>query len=279
MDSTEICSGQWIEICRQTFAVCDGLSAGFAEAVCAALAENLGRTHRVSVAKAFVVGASELARYASQDIEDGQNAVDAEREAVTVSRRIVRPVLEAKLQSRLDVLDEQTKGVVAPCPKCAQATESEGKRSRTWKSVLGPLLLKRRYSSCTQPQCDAGIAPAQRSLGLPDGEFTARLEEVCTMMATTVPHGMATDLVEKLCGIEVSVKAMQDMTERRGAAVVAQDESESEQLTPLLPSGLPVAEQMRPDDSLLPTDADSGAPKNAKRAAARPVVTVSSVAR
>ena len=69
------------------------------------------------------------------------------------------------------------------------------------------------------------------------------------MMATTVPHGMATDLVEKLCGINVSVKAMQDMTARRGKVVVAQDKAESERLTPLLPSGLPVSEQMRPDDS------------------------------
>ncbi len=204
----------------------------------------------MSVAEAFLAGASELARYAAGGLKDDENAIDAEREAVAVSRRIVRPVLQAKLQSRLDILDEQTKGDVAPCPKCAHATESEGRRSRTWKSVLGPLSLKRRYSSCTQEECDAGIAPSQRALGLPDGEFTARLEEVCTMMATTVPHGMATGLVEKLCGIDVSIKAMQDMTERRGAAVVAQDKVESEQLTPLLPSGLPVAEQLRPDDSL-----------------------------
>jgi hypothetical protein len=40
------------------------------------------------------------------------------------------------------------------------------------------------------------------------------------------------------------------MTERRGAAVVAQDEVEALQLAPLLPSGLPVSEQKRPDDSL-----------------------------
>jgi hypothetical protein len=250
MDSTEISSGQWIEICRQAFEVGDGSSQNFAEAVCSRLAESIGRAHGVSVAEAFVTGASELARYALRSLEDGESAVDAEREAVTVSRRIVRPVLQAKLQSRLDMLDEQAKGLVAPCPKCAQPTESEGRRNRTWKSVLGLLSLRRRYSSCTQHECDAGIAPSQRALGLPDGEFTARLEEVCTMMSTTVPHGMATDLLEKLCGIEVSVKATQDMTERRGVAVVAQDDAESGQLTPFLPSGLPVSEQMRPDDSL-----------------------------
>jgi len=250
MDSTEISSGQWIQICRQAFEASDGLSPGFAEAVCSQLAESIGHTQGVAVAEAFIAGASELACYAAQDLNDDENAVDAEREAVAVSRRIVHPVLEAKLQARLDLLDERTKGLVALCPKCAQATESEGRRSRTWKSILGLLSLKRRYSSCTQPECDAGIAPSQRALGLPDGEFTARFEEVCTMMATTVPHGMATNLMEKLCGIDVSIKAMEDMTERRGTAVVGQDQAESEHLTPLLPNGLPVPEQMRPDDSL-----------------------------
>ena len=72
------------------------------------------------------------------------------------------------------------------------------------------------------------------------------------MMATTVPHGMATGLVEKLCGINVSVKAMQGMTGRRGEAVVAhrQAQAEAQQFTPLLPTGLPVFEQIRPDDSV-----------------------------
>ncbi len=248
MDSTEITSSQWMGICRQAFESNDGLGPGFAEAVCAQLAERVGRLRGETVAQAFIEGASELARYASQAFKEDENALDAECEAVVVSRRIVRPVLQAKLQGRLDELDRQTKRVAAPCPKCAQATESEGRRRRTWKSVLGLLFLKRRYSCCTA--CEAGIAPAQQALGLPDGEFTARLEEVCTMMATTVPHGMATELVDKLCGIDVSVKAVQDMTERRGAAVLSEDQAESQEHTPFLPTDLPVPTQTRPQDSL-----------------------------
>lgn len=249
-DSTEIGSGQWIEICRQAFDSCHGLSTGFAEGLCAVLAERIGEGRGASLAEAFVAGASELARYVSEDIKSEENAVDAEREAVAISRRIVRPVLEAKLQMRLDILDEQNEGVAAPCPKCSAHTGSEGRRRRTWKSVLGPLSLKRRYSTCTEPECDGGIAPSQRALGLPDGDFTARLEEVCTMMATTVPHGMATDLVEKLCGIGVSVKAMQDMSNRRGAAVLSQNAEEATKHKPFDASGLPVPLQTRPDNSV-----------------------------
>ena len=247
MDSTEIASGAWTEICRQAFAQNDGTLQGLAEAVCSRLAERLDETRGSSVAQAFVDGACELARYASEEIKDGESAVDAERDAVAVSRRIVRPSLEAKLQRRIDQLDEQTLGVATPCPKCGKNTESEGRRPRTWKSVLGVLSLKRRYSGCSP--CECGVAPAQKALGLPDGEFTARFEEVCTMMATTVPHGMATNLVEKLCGIDVSVKGMQDMTERRGAAVLEQDEAESHHHEPYDGKGLPLPQQTRPGDS------------------------------
>ena len=247
MDSTGICSRQWTEICHRAFEKNGGWSPELAEALCGELAANVAQTCGESAALAFVEGAAELARYASENLEEHANAIDAECEAVAVSRRVIRPVLQAKLQARLDALDEDTKGVAPPCPKCAGPTESQGRRERGWKSLLGGLNLKRRYSSCNE--CDGGVADSQRRLGLPDGEFTARLEEACTMMATTVPHGMAQELVEKLCGIEVSTKAIQDMTERRGEAVLEKEQAEREQYKPFDTRGLPVEEQIRPSDS------------------------------
>jgi hypothetical protein len=253
MDFTGIASVQWTEICRETFSQNGGCLHGFAEALIAQLAARLGETRGLSVARAFVEGACELARYAGNEVKDAENAIDAECDALAVSRRIILPSLQAKLQAHLDRLDQESTGDATPCPKCGGSTASEGRRTRSWKSTLGVLSLKRRYSSC-QP-CKCGVAWAQRALGLPEGEFTARLEELCTMMATTVPHGMATGLVEKLCGIEVSVKAMQDMVERRGAAVLASDEAESHGCDPLDDKGLPVAEQKRPEDAATPAAA------------------------
>ena len=249
MDSTEVSSGEWTEICRKAFERYDGLPKGLAAALCGELTARLGNAQGAMVARAFVEGVTELARYAAESMDEREDAVDAECAAVVAARRIVRPAFEAKVQRRLDALDEQTKGLAAPCAACGKPTESEGRRARTWQSLLGPVSLKRRYLSCTSETCETGDAPSQRALGLPTGEFTARLEEVCTMMATTVPHGMATHLVDKLCGIEISVKAMQDMTERRGAAVLEQDAAESHQHAPYDKTGLSVPEQTRPEDS------------------------------
>src|SRR3972149_2333207 len=79
MDSTEISSGQWTEMCRQAFAANGGDLHGFMQSICAQLAQTLNDTNSSSVAQAFVEGACELARYAALDLKEGENAIDAER--------------------------------------------------------------------------------------------------------------------------------------------------------------------------------------------------------
>jgi Uncharacterised protein family (UPF0236) len=237
-------------------AVAEALDAGDASA--GALAERIGArvSARVggdvarSTAGAFVEGVVLLAKYASASLERTASVVDAETEAVAVSRRVVRPVLQARLQQQLDALDVDSAGQTC-CAKCGGVAESQGRRARGWKGVLGHLALKRRYVWCET--CEIGAAPAQQKLGLSDGEFTPRLEEVCTMLATTVPHGMAVTLAHKTCGIDVSIKAVEDMIERRGAEVQRRDREEAGKLGPYDPTGLPVPNQVRPTDAVAPS--------------------------
>lgn len=114
--------------------------------------------------------------------------------------------------------------------------------------MLGPLFLRRRYARCAT--CEHGVAPAQDALGLSWSDFTPRFEEVCTLMSVTVPFGMARDLVAEVCGVDVSVKGVQEMTERRGAAVLKLDKSRAEECAPFDPEGLPVAVPVRPPDTV-----------------------------
>lgn len=243
MESTRNRDESWLQVVREAFAQTDGSSQQMALVLRARLS-----THPAGllVAEAFVEGLTELVRYADQPLSP-QDAVDLESEAVAAARRVIRPLLQARMQARLDELDEQLAGTTQ-CVTCDRPMESQGRRRRSWDGVVGPLRLKRRYSSC-EP-CGKGRAPAQEALGLPDGDFTPRLEEICTMMATTVPFGMATELVTKLCGIEVSVKAVQEMVERRAAQVAAQDHEEALQCAPLDDKGLPVLTQHRPADAV-----------------------------
>jgi hypothetical protein len=115
--------------------------------------------------------------------------------------------------------------------------------------MVGTVSLRRRYARCATPGCRGGFAPAQNAIGLPEGEFTARFEEVCSLIATTVPFGMATGLLVKLCGVEPSIKAVQDITERRGEAVLDLEAEQVEACTPFDETGLPVRSQERPPNS------------------------------
>ena len=210
-DSTEISSACLLDVVRDVVGRGDMSPQALAEGIRGRLAADPDRGGGL-VARAFAEGVTELAMYAQAGIANGCTAVDAEVEAAVVARRVVRPVLEAKLQTRLDELDRESAGETC-CPKCEGPAGSRGRRSRGWTGMLGALDLSRRYTYC-EP-CKLGFAPAQKVLGLGDSEFTPRLEEVCTMLATTVPHGMAVTLAGKVCGIDVSIKAVEDMIERR----------------------------------------------------------------
>jgi len=253
MESTKNRDESWLQVVREAFAQTDGSSEAMAVAIYR-LSSN--RPGGLVVAAGFIEGLMELTKYADEDPASTADAIDLESEAVAVARRVVRPLLQAKMQARLDQLDEQLAGTTR-CGECNRPMESQGRRGRSWDGVVGPLPLKRRYSYCQR--CAKGRAPAQEVMGLPDGDFTPRLEEVCTMMATTVPFGTATALVAKLCGIEVSIKAVEGMVERRAEQVAALDHQEAGRCEPFDAAGLPVPTQPRPVDAVPVKEAPSEA--------------------
>ena len=239
MKTTEELSAKLLSVVREAFAKSDGSAKE--------VAKELGAVLGAGVGAAFVEGLWELAAYTAAATGEEAGAIDEEEAAIVAARRVVRPVLQAKLQARLDALDEKLVGQ-AVCPGCKDSAESQGRRSRSWDSILGPLRLKRRYAFCDD--CKQGVAPAQKALGLTDSDFTPRLEEVTTMMGTTVPFGMARTLVRKLCGIEVSIKGVEEMVERRAVAVQQLDAEEAKTCAPLDDTGLPVQSQQRPADTV-----------------------------
>ena len=245
----EISSARILELAREVAARGGGSPQAVAAGICAGLglADGSGGS---SIERALAEGVAELARYATDAMQSGSTVMDAEAAAVVVARRVVRPVLEAKLQARLDELDAQSIGQTC-CAKCGLNAESQGRRGRRWVGMLGPLALKRRYAYCER--CELGVAPAQQALGLSETDYTPRLEEVCTMLATTVPYGMAVTLASKLSGVEVSIKAVEDMVERRGTEVQKRDREQAEKLVPLDAAGLPVSQQERPEDTVPPS--------------------------
>ena len=242
MQCTEISSGAWIDLMADAFAVSRGASGPL---LAQALAEKLEMSP--DAATGLAAGIEHLGQYAMREATDGQSAVELESEAIDVARRSVRGLYQAKVQRCLDQLDAQTRRQTV-CPGCGQRDESQGRRKRPWESLLGEIHLKRRYRHCKP--CGSGRAPSSDQLGLGTQAYTPRMEEVCTMVATTVPYLMAATLIDKLTGAHVSETALQNMIERRGKAVLDREQQQADKCAPFQENGLSVDVQQIPDDAL-----------------------------
>ena len=73
------------------------------------------------------------------------------------------------------------------------------------------------------------------------------------MIAATVPYGLAVKLSASLCGVEVSVKSIEQMMDRRAECVAQLDEQQARASNPFDDKGLPVGQQVRPQDAVEPS--------------------------
>jgi len=115
-------------------------------------------------------------------------------------------------------------------------------------SLVGALTLTRRYSQCQV--CHQRFAASHRALGLPDSDYTASLEDCATMLAASVPHSMAVRLLVRCCGVQLSVKACEQMIERRAATLQVLDAEQAGAMRPFDDRGLCVPRQPRPADCI-----------------------------
>jgi hypothetical protein len=207
------------------------------------LAEALGAHLEIGerAAVALVAGMTELANYATASVETG-DALTEESDAIIASRRAVRPLLEARLQQRIDDFESENRGAKG---SSGQRLHSQGRRSRTRLTLLGEVMTKRRWY--VDPE-QGGFSPAEREVGLPADDFSARLAEVVTMMATTVSEEMATTILGWMMGVEISKHGLQGLVHERGQFAMNENDSTAESYDPFEESGL-MREVKRPDDA------------------------------
>jgi hypothetical protein len=190
-----------------------------------------------SLAAAWMESCDIMSQYASAALDEADDVLDEELAALIASRRAFRALLEARVQARIDRVDDATKGQ-ATCAQCGSNASSHGRPSRMWESTLGTLKLKRRWSICPNAEHRQGRSLAQEALMLPEAEYTALLDEAITLVATTVPHGMAVQLLGKIMGIEVSNHAVQNAVERRAERVVELQDQDATEHRPFEDNGL-----------------------------------------
>jgi len=77
--------------------------------------------------------------YAEREPGPEETALEEEQAGLAAAQAAVRPLVQLRLQRRLDGVDEQVQEV--RCQGCGQKMEGQGRRQRTWRVSLrrGPL--------------------------------------------------------------------------------------------------------------------------------------------
>lgn len=200
------------------------------------------------LADGLIAGVNELSDYAMSDVVG--DALDEESRGVEVSRACTRPVFEARLQLRLEHVDDELRGeVFCSVPGCGAKCRSRGLQRRTRTSKLGPVTTERRWSLCEE---HGGFAAGDHALLLPASDFTAEVEEAATLLATAGTFGMAEKLMWQLLGLKVSDHAIQKMTNDRGQYASQANDEEAEEYDPFEPNGLEKKPTPRPKTEAKP---------------------------
>ena len=178
-----------------------------------------------------------LGVFLEEQLLEEHTALDDEKLSMEAVMRLVGPVVQSRLQRRLEMLDGKQRNTAVRCIDCNKPCRSIGFRDRKFRCLGGAIVVRRRVFECTV--CPRHHSPSERIMGLGSGDFTPRLDELCSLHATTVSHEMASYLLKKTINLDVSPSGLQRLVERRGRIVEAQNEQEAVAQRAFLPDGTP----------------------------------------
>src|ERR1700742_2186148 len=112
----------------------------------------------------------------------------------------------------------QTKADQAPpsCPICQQKlTQLSAGHERTVETRFGPVTIRRRRGYCKR--CKKWRYPADSILGLHEsGSSSPRLQEMAALLASKMPVGEASQVLEHLTGVKMSRPTIHREAQRQG---------------------------------------------------------------
>lgn len=176
---------------------------------------------------------------AAADAAGGRGGVDLE--AVELAIRTAMLAMGGSLLARLLAADTGHHGPYVDCGHGHQG-EFVGYRTKTIRTVLGPLALRRAWYHCGV--CRHGRSPREEQLGVAGTSLTPGLRKMIDRAGAAVPFAPAAGLLADLAGIDVNAKAVARTAEADGRAAAAMIEARAvairaRTLVPLPPCPLP----------------------------------------
>jgi hypothetical protein len=171
-----------------------------------------------SGAQRLCVTAAELAAAMVESVERfvcnaDQNLGHLETQLAAAAQELLREAAEAGAQKKADATPPR-------CPKCQrELTRLAHGQPRTFSSRFGELTVRRTRGYC--PRCRKWRAPADAALGLVDTNgYSPAVQEMTALLATKMPVGEASLVLERLTGIKVPRATLDREARRQGQRAV-----------------------------------------------------------
>jgi len=110
-----------------------------------------------------------------------------------------------------------------PCP-CGHSAHYKELRSKTVRTVLGPVELRRPYYVCAD--CSQGQHPVDAELGVAGLESSPGVRRMEAVVGSEMPFARACEPMKLLAGLDVTAKAIERAAEAIGAEIAQRDEQE-----------------------------------------------------
>lgn len=142
-----------------------------------------------------------------------------EREVAEEFRAPMRDRLTEKIQEVASSL----RGSAPRCPKCEQAMENRGRKSKSFLGLFGKIELSCSTYRCRP--CKERRCPVQEALGIEVGQLSGTLARLLALLAVVVPYALAARLASLFFGLDVSDMAIWRCVQRLGEACEQHTES------------------------------------------------------
>lgn len=152
------------------------------------------------------------------------------------ARRQAMRVAARAIEERFNADTTDYAGPTLPC-ECGKPACFSGRRSKTFKSVLGDLTLLRAYYHCDS--CGKGVFPRDLRLGLSGQSLSPGILRMVGHVGALVSFQEGHDLLHDLAGVQVPTKQVERAAETLGREIATDEKA--------------VVESPRPDEVLPPT--------------------------
>lgn len=169
-------------------------------------------------ARHLCVTAAQVAAAMTESVERfvcsaDQNLGHLERQLAAEAQELLRQAAEAGAQKKADATPPR-------CPKCQrELTRLAQGQARTFTTRFGEVTVRRTRGYC--PRCRKWRAPADAALGLEETNgYSPAVQEMTALLATKMPVGEASLVLERLTGIEVPRPTLDREARRQGQRAV-----------------------------------------------------------